>query len=258
MKQLSLSNIFRSDYTSGFLLMLIAITLPWPIRFSSQALVLFCVYSLLRIPEEFKLNRKALLICSACWAYFILHVLWWIFQQNLSLDCWKEVEKKLALLFLPPTILNARLMINDVIFKRIWTAYIVSLSVFCICSLLVAIIKVNATNSVDYLFYHNLANPLKNHAVYLSAQIITALYILFMKFKQELNKYILLIVTFLFTLMLILLSSKLMIAIFLFSALLIIALNKQLTRHNKSIILGIIVITSLAIVLTPQIRKRYL
>jgi hypothetical protein len=117
---------------------------------------------------------------------------------------WHFVEQKLSLLFLPMAIiiLISLPSFNFRIFSK-WYIYItLALTLFAFS---IALVKYYLTRDINFLFYHQLAEPIYGHAVYVSMFVLVAIsLLLFVKISPYQWLIILVLVLFL-----IFLSSKL-------------------------------------------------
>lgn len=202
----------RREKLQQLLFLLLVISLPWPIRITSALAILFVLSCLLPMRKFPSLNRHAIRIAVLCAVYFLLHVLFWGLEEGFAQRHWPETEKKLALLIFPVLLLNTdrRSLLQK---PMIFAGYVWSVAAACLICLTVAIKQHGFDFSADGWFYHVLCKPIQQHAVYFSFQILVAIILLekLLKHKIPVIWQVLLFALFGFTLLL--LSSKLMLAV---------------------------------------------
>lgn len=240
-------------------LCLLALTIPWAMRFSSLAIVLAVVVSLSDSKKNLHFEDTFRTLIGLFILYFLFHLSWWIFQTKVDPAYWLEVEKKLSLLFIPLVLLNQYRNFNEHNIKLILGAFRTSVFVAATFLLLFALFQFIKYNDASVFFYHNLTKPIGQHAVYFSLEIILAVLCYhFMAYKYEVKLYALIINSVL-TLCLILLSSKLMLVCFvLISLYLIFSKHGQIYGSNyKLLFVGLIFTTLIAVITIPKIRERF-
>ena len=240
-------------------LCLVAITIPWPIRFSSLAIVLTVVVSLSDSKKNLHFEDTFRTLIGLFILYFLFHLSWWVFQTKVDPAYWLEVEKKLALLFLPLVLLNQYRNFSEHTIKLILGAFRFSVFVAALCCLIIATIQYLRFDSTDVFFYHSLTKPIGHHAVYFSLEIILAfLCYHFLCFKYE-SKSLAIVQNIVLAICLILLASKIMIACFSLITLYLIfsSKNNQYGSWYKILFIGLLLTTVASVVCIPKIRERF-
>lgn len=182
------------DNIQFFLFSLIVLTLPLPMLINNIAIILFVIFSLLKI-KEIKIAKP-----SEKWFFPIIFVLGLV---SMSYSCgvnnsWKYLERILSfpLFFIFTPTLNVD---KDRIIKLLYNFANLCLLLLIYC-FLVAVYNIYSTKSLyifnpenlvnEYFFtYHRFAAPIKFHAAYFSIFLSLSLFIFFHKFyKTRKNK----------------------------------------------------------------------
>jgi hypothetical protein len=210
---------------AGFVIL--AATMPWPIVYSSAAMILFGIISLISCRLKFSYSRSELILILLLLAYFLLHPLHHIVDSHSS-SGWFETEKKLSLLFIPFILHNRKLFIPIESFTLIRNTFLFAVIGASLSCLIYAIYRYFQSGDPDVFYYHNLCIPIKHHAVYLSLQIILAWYWMS---QSALKLKFFIPVTLFFVIVMLLLSSKLMIPVFFIMV--IAHLVKNIPQRNR-------------------------
>lgn len=263
----SLSYNALLNYKKRFLFftILVGITLPFPVRFNSIAIILLfinwlTVPNLWEMIKQLRANKFALILM----AFYLYHILQ-VFNTSHIQDAFFDLEKKIAFLILPIIFATApfidRVFVDKVLQYFSWSCLAASL----IC-LVNAIYSYEITGDSNYLFYHQLGAPINFHAVYFSLYISTATFIqlqyLIDRWKtiSATMRIITISVILFFMGFLLLLSSKTIIISFF---ILIIFLMARIIFQSKGKIIGWVGSASLGFIffifvaLIPNVRDRF-
>ena len=156
------------------------------------------------------------LFTIGCFFFFIFQCLALLYTENRG-EGVKHIQLKTALIVLPLA-LGVSYSVNDLYFEKMkrWFVYILSLtSVFCVA---IAFNKYLQSGDNSYFFYHKLLLPIDHHAIQFSILVFFALVLLLEEIARK--KYLIhpilhFTLTAYLIMILVLLSSKLVIAFFL-------------------------------------------
>jgi len=247
-----------------FFTFLIAITLPFPVRFNSIAIVLLFI-NWLFIPNKIESFRqlstnKFALILICFYLYHILELL----NANDVREAFFDLEKKIAFIVLP-LIFATTPSIDGHLTKRVLFYF----SWSCVLAAIICLVNsfyYYGLGDSSYFFYHKLGSPLGIHAVYFSLYISASIFIQFQylvdnwKTVSLSTKIITVVVILFFIGFLLLLSSKtIILAFFLafsfFLVRLIFKSNGKLLGWVTSI--ASILLLFVFFTLMPNVRERF-
>lgn len=210
------------------------------------------------------LSRKniPIIFLAGCILLFLLQVLALLYTDNMQ-QGWTHVRVKAGLMVTPLAILCST-FINPDIRNRLLSHYCLVLAVAAFYCLFISFLNFRETNDSSFFFYHTLASPLKQHAIYFSLLIVTGLIFLIESlFKRDLlfNQVFHISLVIYLSLFLFLLSSKLVISFYIFYVLYY--LTQFLLKHktNRLPIAAAVVLSisfiSLIFVSSNPIRARF-
>lgn len=230
------------EHLPDFFILLILITLPIGGRaYNSNAIFIFILFALYQIfykKQKFQFNRLSVSFASV----FLLGVCSLLWTDNIY------VTQKAIVRFLPYIALGFIVPFNfkTKIILDVFAKSIVVLGVYCVIR---SVISYFHNNDVEVLFYHKLSENLGDlNAIYLS--IFVSFSIVVFIYKNQKSKLDFFCISFLIV-FLVLLSSKMIIAITLLNCLLFFISKKSITsliiKHYLvlSVILILVVLASL-------------
>ncbi|MGZ8550666.1 MAG: O-antigen ligase family protein [Chitinophagaceae bacterium] len=213
------------------------------------------------LPSFSRKNMRNIFL-AGCTLLFLLQVLALLYTDNMQ-QGWTQVRVKAGLVVTPLAILCST-YINKGIRNRLLSHYSLVLAVAAFYCLFISFLHYRETNDSSFFFYHPLASPLKQHAIYFSLLIVTGLIFLIESlFKKELffNRVFHISFVIYLSVFLFLLSSKLIISFYIFYVLYY--LTQFLLKHktNRLSIAAAVVLSisfiSLIFVSSNPIRARF-
>jgi O-antigen ligase len=150
-----------------------------------------------------------------CSLLFLLQFITLIYTTNQHQQ-WASIQLKAGLIFIPLAIIFSG-YINEKKRPRLLIHYCVLLLLLCMYLLFKALIHYIQTKDAGLFFYHQLVHPLNQHAVYFSIYVFIALVFLFKNHQQGvyfINAFVQLAMILFFSVFLVLLASKLVIAFY--------------------------------------------
>lgn len=159
---------------SAFLLLLVAISLPWPIRITSALVICWILSCLIESRFSFRYNRSSMFMMGLMVLYGLMHLFAWLREQSNDTHTWLEAEKKLALLFIPAMLLNQQVIIRKQDWIRTIRGFVFSLAAAGMTCLGWAIVKYYQTGDQAVFYYHELCSVIGHHSVYFSFQLLIA------------------------------------------------------------------------------------
>lgn len=239
-----------------FLAMAVAASFVLPTPVNSILIILFMAISLLRFSYPvFKQHARGYPVLLFSVLLFLLVLSGWVFSDNKN-EAWLFAERKLSLVIFPAVFL----IIPSFSFKQFLTilrVHVLSVVIACVYMLLPAAISFFFFNAKsDVFFYHNLSEGIHFNAIYLSMYCLFAC-ILILTY-QLFNKYTPLVFIFL-TACIVLLSSKMVIALFLLFLISYLIFKIRLSIRLK-ITAAICTLLSFVIIIgfTPFLQQRFL
>jgi O-antigen ligase len=239
-----------------FLAVAVATSFVLPIPVNSLLVILFLAVSLLRFSlATFKQNISSYPVLMFSALLFLLVLSGWLLSINKS-EAWLFAERKLSLVIFPAVFLISPGFSPKQI-RTILRAHVLSVVIACVYMLSLAASSFFIfTSQSDVFFYHNLSRGIHFNAIYLS------MYCLFgciLALSQQLfNKYTPLIFIFLTT-CIVLLSSKMVVALFFLFLLSYLILKTHLAVGLK-IALALLTLLSIILIIgfTPFLKQRFL
>ncbi len=187
--------------------------------------------------------------------FYALHVLSLFFSDNLA-ESGAVLERKLVLLVFPLVMFKP---IHQQQFKAIvfaFTAGVVMALTYCIGA---ATNQYLTTGKTAVFFYHALAEQINIHAVYLAAYAVFALFMLiYIYHRMTMITRIILVATMLFLAIgVVLLSSKMMLAILCLGMFYMLVKKYAWSSLQKGMLITSLTIMGIIILLLPQVRGRF-
>lgn len=188
----------------------------------------------------FKKNNRNLFL-AACILLFLLQVIGLLYTKNTQQEL-VEVRIKAGLLITPLAVFFSGFS-NTEIRKKLFAHYCLVLAVAALYCLTVSFFKYIESNDSSHFFYHALASPISQHAVYFSVLIMIGLIFLFESFRK--NDFIItrmfhISLTVFLSIFLLLLSSKFVIIFFLFYLLISFLLFFRKNKWNRASTIGLL------------------
>lgn len=176
---------------------------------------------------------------------------------------WNNLRLKSGLVVIPFAIYNMH-QADPVIKRRLLSGYCILLFIASLYCLIIAGRMYGQVHSSNVFFYHALVKPLSHHAVYFSVFVFTALIFLFENINNRIlffNRLLSIGLILYFSILVFLLSSKLVIAFYLlYLFYYFMVLIRRNTVHRQSILVLfalIIVIVSTAITMRNPVTNRF-
>lgn len=239
-----------------WLLLAIAFTMPFAIKINS----LFIIGCLVNHIVEGKLlfhlkNTWSNVVNRYMLLFYALHVLSLFFSANVA-ESGAVLERKLVLLVFPLVMFKP---IHQQQFKAIvfaFTAGVVMALTYCIGA---ATNQYLITGKTAVFFYHALAEQINIHAVYLAAYAVFALFMLiYIYHTMAMITRIILVTTMLFLAIgVVLLSSKMMLAILCLGMFYMLVKKYAWSSLQKGMLITSLTILGIIILLLPQVRGRF-
>ncbi|MBX7205375.1 MAG: O-antigen ligase family protein [Bacteroidia bacterium] len=244
------------DTCSYFLAVAVAASFVLPIPVNSLLIILFLATTLLRFSYPvFKQNARSYPVLLFSVLLFILVLAGWLLSNNKN-EAWLFAERKLSLVIFPV----AFLILPSFSSKQLLTilrAYVLSVVIACLYMVSLAAISFFFFNAnSDVFFYHNLSEGIHFNAIYLSMYCLFGC--VFTLSHQLFNKSAPVVFIFL-TFCIVLLSSKMVIALFLLVSLSYLILKIGLSVRFK-ITAALFTLLSFVIIIgfTPFLQQRFL
>lgn len=255
-----LINWFKNNYPSAafYSLLLIAFTLPLHLQINSLAIIILAIsclfsYKLKEILHHY-LQSKTLLLLSF---FYFLHVISYFLSKDKN-DALFTLEQKLSILvlpfFVPITIYHYKEKLQTIL-----TAFLLGVSIANLLALILAFADYYINRNINTFFYHDLANRIGIHAIYMAMYTAFSIWILTYYFFGEniKNKAIYYLAAIFLVLCLILLASKNITIVFILGSLLFLTYRAVKLKQYK--ILGavlVVLICVFAIIFTLPITKK--
>lgn len=227
---------------------------------STGALFAAGLFFLNKKNKGFPVQKDLLLFAISCGSLFLLNLISIVSIQGGD-KAWNNVLLTSGILFLPIAVILSRYFIlKDSAF--VLRSLFILLFIACTYCLGMAIFRFIDTGDSSVFFYHSLVLPLKYHAVYFSIILFIALIYLVENYHvgifQSYQSFRILLILF-FSVFLILLSSKLVIAFY--TGFLVTTLYrswKKRKQHNQPLFLIAVFLISLVIALfSSPVKKRF-
>jgi O-antigen ligase len=170
----------RFDKVNYFLILVIAITLPFGFLFKINSL--FSILLVVAWLFQFKLSLKSALIRIFI-SFYILHVIGACYSSNLDQALF-ELEKKIGFLLFP-LVLSAIPTIKKKYFINILAGFVTSCFVATLTCLSYATYHYLSTGSYDHFFYFPLAEIVRMHPIYLAMYTCFAIFIVVHLYFKE-------------------------------------------------------------------------
>jgi O-antigen ligase len=203
------------------------------------------------------LHNPARWLLLGCAIFFLLQLIALFYTNNLQEE-WRDIQLKSSILFLPLGVILAG-PVKGPMWKKLLPGYCLPLAIAGLYCLVVAFLNYRDTGDKSVFFYHELGKPLEQHAVYFSIFIFIGLLFLLENMQKKYfitPRIVSLSLILFFTLLLFLLSSKLVISFYvLYLIYYFISLVKRDVFRKSTIITvligGIVLVTAVFITKNP-------
>ena len=250
-------------FSNQLFLVLIAITLPFKNNFNSLVIICFCVTSVFFIKRSDlskTLKKSPFWLLSVLYFLILASSLMW---DNQELNAVKALESYAAFLFLVPLI-SLNPLINVKSIKRTNLAFVISVVVGCCICFIKATLEYSQLDDYRVFYYQYLSGQIMINAIYLSLYCSYSFFCIiyysghFRSYSLSKMAGILIICLFL-TVTILLLSSKMIIAIhFLLCFTILVTVFKKRGKIGLGIVAAatIVVATSVLIWQMPYVKWR--
>jgi O-antigen ligase len=223
--------------------------------YHSRLYMLYAIFATI-IFSWLNLNSICIIIFTALWAFegnfkekwillrkdklFLAYLLYFlvqlmgVFYASHTFEAWKYVESKLGFIVFP-LIFCSTLFVDDGMKRKAITGFSIFLTFASLYCIVLATVRYRESHETRFFFYHDLVEPISQHAVYFSVYIFICLVFLLVNRRNLdwLNKrrWLQIVWVLYFIGLLILLSSKMVLTVlFLY---LLFLLFKRYTLRNK-------------------------
>ncbi len=202
--------IINSNISEKYLWLLLWFFLPLSIRFSSMAIAFLALLIIVKfIIKPFSISKKQLLSISLFFVLFLLFFLSLLTNYIDFSSFWAELQKKLALVFVPIMYLLSKLPSSEI--RKYSVRGLLASMLLSGLALFIKFIYLFPTNSIEDVVYHNFTEPLQLGAIYYSLFLFVIIFLLIdERIEPDLKKYRIYLIPFFFLLMM-LAASKLFI-----------------------------------------------
>lgn len=199
-------------------------------------------------------QRFPLIACVAL--FYLFHVLALINSDDLY-SAYKELERKVPLLFLPVLFLAVGKDVVNSNKRKILLVFSASSYLACVFLLVVALLRYSKSHDASVFYYIEFGSPLNFNPVYLAAYILLSFAFLTIEFtKDRWRPYLLVAAFFITSFFLILLSSKSALVLFSMICLYFIFTRIKSVRHKLAITALTIVVITAFISISDTTRNR--
>ncbi|MAY23815.1 MAG: hypothetical protein CMC74_13620 [Flavobacteriaceae bacterium] len=207
-----INELVQKESTFLVLLTTVLLTLPLPYAFGTAALVLWLAVSLYSLRFHKMEWNNQWWIPILFYAVIVLSLIWSVnFKQSL-----RGLERQLGFVLLPIAFI-AMPKLKKASLLKVFYASSLGMAGYGLVFIIMALFRFLSGNSPEVFFYHELVSPFSLNAIYVSVWVSFAL--VFLVFKTQRNKKNILAI-FVLGLFLLMLASKIIIAITVFILLL--------------------------------------
>lgn len=249
--QLSFEHIHQKIHQ--WLLIAIAFTLAFPIKYNSWAIALCTLNWIVsgnwinKIKNCYKDRISILLLLL-----FLFHVLGTLLSNNTH-EALAILERRSSLILLPLLIIGNKNLTNAII-QKVSFSFVIGIVISLIYCIFRAYIRYQSRPVIAEFFYHDLSSAVNMNAIYMAAYCILGLHIV-IHYSNSINTYLAISLSCILLVGCIMLNSKMMFVV------LAIGITYKLLSDKinlKSVMTSIVifVVLGLMIMLIPETRKR--
>lgn len=231
-----MKQFLNNNICEKYLWLLIWFLLPISIRFSSMALVFLSLtiiikYSIKPIP----LNKNQIITTSLFIVFFLFFLINLLPDYNNFSSLWNELQKKLALVFVPLMYLLSKLPSTEI--RKFSTRGLFAGMFLSGLVLGIRFLYLAPSEKLENIVYHNFTKPLELGAIYYSLYLFAIIFILLdERTEPALKKYRIYLIPFFFFLMMLAASKLFIITTFPFIIWQLIKI-KKLEKKKKILVL---------------------
>jgi O-antigen ligase len=249
----------------GYMLCLLAFTIPLPFIYAALSIVLLAIVWLLQ--ADFKITYQNLKTHKILWiwiAYFLMLSISYTYSNNKEQSLF-DLQTKLSILVLP-IIIGCGMQLDKRLLEKIFFFFTVGITLTALFCISKGLWLWHSTGETKFLFYHDLVEGFEANAVYMAWYVLFSitllLFVPWSNFFQNEYKALKIIFLLVQTIFFVLLSARMLIAVFfliLIPYYLRLIMVKQRVKLWQSIVVAVIVLLLGLVLLTTHnpIRKRY-
>ena len=201
-------------------------------------------------------NKHRLYFVAGCTSLFLLQIIAMLHTNDIS-EGWNSARIKTGLLITPLAVYVSRFLNSD-LQQKLFFQYCLLLSAASLFCLGIAIFNYSDTGNATVFFYHALVKPISQHAIYFSLLVLFGLIFLLEAIKKNHAIYsplLYIILIAYLSIILLLLSSKLVISIYLVYLFSFFLGMLEKSRISRTIKTGLFTLVILALILVFGVRN---